>query len=100
MSSQGSTSSPQLYSLPGGSGSIGDQLSRDFREHTNLGSPNARYASPTPSAGTKFDPYGRPVVGQSHLSLPGMSSPSVGYNEMFRVVSRDVSLTLNVEAVG
>ncbi|KAL7410251.1 kinase-like domain-containing protein [Mrakia frigida] len=84
VSSQGSTSSPQLYSLPHGSGSIGDQLSRDFREHTNLGSPSGRYASPS----SKYDPYGRPVVQASNLSLPGMSSQGLsldGYNEMFRV---------------
>lgn len=97
VSSQGSTSSPQLYSLPHGSGSIGDQLSRDFREHTNLGSPSGRYASPS----SKYDPYGRPVVQASNLSLPGMSSQGLsldGYNEMFRVVSCSLSLSRRREA--
>lgn len=100
--SQGSNSSPQLYSLPQGSGSIENQLSNDFRQHARLASnsPAASYASPL---GSTFNPYGRGGSEASSLKLPSVASLDLnpeqhgnGYiNPMFHVVRNPSSSFLS-----
>jgi meiosis induction protein kinase IME2/SME1 len=95
--SQGSNSSPQLYSLPQGSGSIENQLSRDFSTHARLAnSPGGSYSS---LVNPSYNPYGRGGSESSSLQLPSLASQGLpapersGYvNPMFHVVRLSLSL--------
>lgn len=95
-------SSPQLYSLPHGSGSIENQLARDFREHTKLAS-SGGYSAGNGGGGIgglgsassssfelhrSYGATGRSSGLGSHGGVQnGGASPSGGYvNPMFQVV--------------
>jgi hypothetical protein len=92
-------SSPQLYSLPHGSGVIENQLARDFREHTKLAS-SSNSSLGYGGGGDGWQPHslygGRTTSQTSRMNLMHPSergsgenspSPSEGYvNPMFQVV--------------